>query len=94
MQTTNQPATPLPYHVGMRQAARIIYDAKGNAVADATVYHGHSDGAEVLANARYIAHAANTYPRAVQVLIQCAFSDMSAEVMRQKLRALLAEFGE
>lgn len=32
--------TPGPWHLGLRQAERIVYDAKGWAVANATVYHG------------------------------------------------------
>ena len=57
------PATPLPWHVGLRQAQQIIYDDKGWAVANATVYHGRADGAETRANATYIVEACNAYPR-------------------------------
>ena len=58
-----KPATALPWHVGLRQAEQIIYDGKGWAVANATVYHGKADGAETRANAAYIVHACNAYPR-------------------------------
>lgn len=63
-----RPATPLPWHVGVRQAEQIIYDAKGWAVANATVYHGKADRAETVANARYIAHACNAYPELVSMI--------------------------
>ena len=36
----------------------------------------------------------NAYPKLVQVVTQLAYSDMSADVMRAKLRTLLAELGE
>lgn len=49
--------TPGPWHVGVRQAHRIIYDTKGWAVADATVYHGKESHDEMMANARLIAEA-------------------------------------
>ena len=54
--TTKQaaPATPLPWHVGIKQAEQIIYDDKGWAVANATVYHGKADRQETVANAAYI----------------------------------------
>ena len=66
--TKHAPATPLPWHLGTRQAEQIVYDGKGWAVANATVYHGHADGAETKANAAYIAHACNKYPQLVQAL--------------------------
>jgi len=46
--------TPGPWHVGVKQAEKIIYDASGWAVANATVYHGENDAK---ANARLIAAA-------------------------------------
>lgn len=52
MKTTN---TPGPWHVGIKQAEQIVYNDKGWAVANATVYHGKEDLAEVKANARLIA---------------------------------------
>lgn len=49
--------TPGPWHIGLRQAEKIIYDKTGWAVANATVYHGKEDAEQVKANARLIAAA-------------------------------------
>jgi hypothetical protein len=49
--------TPGPWHVGVKQAHRIIYDQAGWAVADATVFHGRESQDEMIANARLIASA-------------------------------------
>ena len=46
-----------PWHVGVKQAEKIVYDARGWAIANATVYHGKNDINEVIANARLIAAA-------------------------------------
>jgi hypothetical protein len=63
-----KPATPLPWHRGLKQAEQIVYDAKGWAIANATVYHGEADKDECKANAAYIAHACNAYPRLVEAI--------------------------
>ena len=94
-----KPATPLPWHVGLRQAEQIVYDAKGWAVANATVYHGAADVAETKANARYIAHACNAYPRLVEALRTLEkdnYGQPSAVTVRalEPIRALLQEPGE
>lgn len=52
--------TPTPWHVGMRQADRIVYDAQGWAIANATVYHAKGDG-EPLENAKFIVEACNAH---------------------------------
>lgn len=49
--------TPGPWHLGMRQAEQIVYNDKGWAVANATVYHGKEGREEMKANARLIAAA-------------------------------------
>lgn len=49
--------TPGPWHVGIKQAEKIVYDSTGWAVANATVYHGENDAEQVKANARLIAAA-------------------------------------
>lgn len=49
--------TPGPWHVGVKQAEKIVYDSTGWAVANATVYHGENDAEQVKANARLIAAA-------------------------------------
>lgn len=91
----NQPATPLPWHVGLRQAEQIVYDAKGWAVANATVYHGESDLAETKANARYIVHACNAYPRLVEALRAWLPKDAAEDGTQDAaMRALLRELGE
>ena len=43
-----------PWHVGVRQANRIVYDSTGWAICDCTVFHGREDSAP-LHNARLIA---------------------------------------
>lgn len=48
--------TPGPWHVGVKQAEKIVYDHKGWAIANCTVYHGHEDS-EPTENARLIAAA-------------------------------------
>lgn len=57
MSATKATHTPGPWHLGMRQAERIIYNAAGWAVANATVYHGEQDADETKANALLIAAA-------------------------------------
>ena len=47
--------TPGPWHVGIKQAEQIIYNYKGWAIANATVYHGKNDIQETKDNARLIA---------------------------------------
>lgn len=63
------PWTPGPWHVGVRQAEQIVYNTQGWAVANATVYHGEHDLAEVKANARLIALAPEM-AEALQELMQ------------------------
>ena len=70
MTTKHTPATPLPWHKGIKQAEQIVYDVSGWAVANATVYHGEADAHDCRANAAYIAHAANAYPQLVAALRQ------------------------
>lgn len=93
MTTKHQPATALPWHVGVRQAERIIYDACGWAVANATVYHGASDAEEVKRNAAYIAHAANKYPELVAALRIALLEPISAEA-QMHIGNVLESLGE
>lgn len=82
--------TPGPWHVGMKQAHRIIYDPTGWAVADATVYHGKESQNEMMANARLIAAA----PDAVQLLrdVVAMLNDPDADQFTaQAMEARIAE---
>jgi hypothetical protein len=63
-----KPATKLPWHLGLKQAERIVYDSNGWAVCNATVYHGKEDAEDCKKNAAYIAHACNAYPKLVEAL--------------------------
>ena len=94
--TTITPATPLPWHVGIKQAEQIIYDGKGWAVANATVYHGKADGAETRANAAYIVAACNAYPQLVAALREVCAVPMAdfADCPLFKARALLRSLNE
>ena len=101
--SNHTPATPLPWHLGLKQAERIIYDATGWAIANATVYHDKSDAAETKANAAYIAHAANAYPRLIEALrglrANCPSpkkikDDFSYILCREQADKLLRELGE
>ena len=105
--STPKPATPLPWHVGMKQAEQIVYDATGWAVANATVYHGKAELPETKANAAYIVAAANAYPRLVEALRGtlgklAAYIDTqgdpqyiyAAEKHHDDVLALLRELGE
>lgn len=69
MKTTKTQAThtPGPWHVGIKQAEQIVYDAKGNAVANATTYYFDSTKELCHANARLIASA----PDLLEALKQC-----------------------
>ena len=60
--------TPGPWHVGLRQAEQIVYNAAGWAVANATVYHGKEDLAATKANARLIAASPDAVPMAEAIL--------------------------
>lgn len=104
---SRQPATPLPWHFGPRAAERIVYDEKGWAIANATVYHGRADDGDAKANAAYIAHAANAYPKLVEALQglfeQCAMvhkhwgegcNRRQADEAQKEALALLSELGE
>lgn len=90
------PATPLPWHMGVKQAERIVYDASGWAVANATTYHGQADKEETKANAAYIAHAANAYPKLVDALrLASLWVDAeAAKEQREDFAAILSELGE
>jgi hypothetical protein len=55
----NPQHTPGPWHTGEGKAAIIVYDAMGNAVCDAKVFHGKRREGESEANARLIASAPN-----------------------------------
>jgi hypothetical protein len=52
---------PGPWHVGIKQAEQIVYNDKGWAIANATVYHGKEDIQETKDNARLIAAAPEMY---------------------------------
>lgn len=84
-----KPATALPWHLGMKQADSIVYDSAGWAICNATVYHGHADRADTQANARYIAHACNAYPKLIELVRACAGAGGSVFA-----QALLRELGE
>jgi hypothetical protein len=62
--------TPGPWHIGVRQAEQIVYDQKGWAVANATVYHGKEDREEMRANARLMAAA----PEMLEALYRAGFA--------------------
>ncbi|MCM5682941.1 ead/Ea22-like family protein [Schlegelella sp. S2-27] len=51
--------TPGEWHTGGEngKAARIIYDERGWAIADAKLYHGNRESGEDLANAEFMAVA-------------------------------------
>lgn len=107
MTTKHAPGTPLPWHLGVKQLERIVYDEKGWAITNATVYHGHADDPDCRNNAAYIAHAANAYPKLVEAL-RSAMDAISAEYCGhdgqcgadvkgcyvRKFAALLRELGE
>lgn len=103
MKTNHQPATALPWHLGVKQAEQIVYDSTGWAVANATVYHGNAERAETVQNARYVAHAANAYPKLVEALRELRAScpapkgirqDFSYILRREVADKLLRELGE
>jgi hypothetical protein len=92
-----KPATKLPWHLGLKQAERIVYDATGWAVCNATVYHGKEDAGDCQKNAAYIAHACNAYPKLVEALreqISQYIGDFGPDHPATKIRVLLAELGE
>ena len=89
-----KPATALPWHLGIKQAEQIVYNEKGWAIANATVYHGHTEREETKANAAYIVHASNAYPRLVAMLgTVIRTADQRNEKVKHA-RALLRELGE
>jgi hypothetical protein len=89
----NTKHTPGPWHVGMRQAERIVYDKTGWAVANATVYHGESDRDQVLANARLIAAAPELVDACITALSVLDVVDGRhgghAAIAAQRIRSLL-----
>jgi hypothetical protein len=95
-----KPATKLPWHIGLKQAERIVYDATGWAVCNATVYHVKEDADDCKKNAAYIAHACNAYPKLVEALREIVgstpggFAGDPLIVARRSAEALLAELGE
>lgn len=60
--------TPGPWHVGGKNGS-IVYDAAGNAVADAKTFHGRHDAEVQTANAQLIADAP-TMLEACQLMLQ------------------------
>lgn len=65
-----------PWHVGVKPADVIVYDAKGWAIANATVYHGKSDREKCKANARLIAAAPELADLAVDTTSALAMLDV------------------
>ena len=63
---THMNATPRPWHVGVKQAQKIVYDSKGWAVCNCTVYH--DEGSEPTANAKLIVNAVNSFEAMKEVL--------------------------
>jgi hypothetical protein len=64
--------TPGPWHVGLRQAEKIIYDKSGWAIANCTVYHNHGD-TEPTDNSNFIVRACNAHDDLLAVAKGVAF---------------------
>jgi hypothetical protein len=60
--------TPGPWHIGVREAEKVIYDAHGWAVANCTMYQGQ-DSPEPKANADFIVRACNAHDDLLAALI-------------------------
>lgn len=87
--------TPTPWHVGTGggHASKIIYDAAGDAVADAKTYHGLGAAGEAEANAAFIVQAVNAHAALVAALetMESFFglSDKPGKVEKAEVRAAL-----
>ena len=73
--TTSKEATARPWHVGVKQAEKIIYTGNGWAVANCTVYHGTADAEESAANAALIVRAVNAHDAMREALERIAAGD-------------------
>jgi hypothetical protein len=84
-----KPATPLPWTVGIDRPA----PTKMYALIEAAdhSYPARADGPEASQDARYIAHAANAYPKLVEALREHAFPETQRG---QHALSLLHELGE
>lgn len=60
--------SPTPWHVGIKQAEQIIYDEKGNAVANATTFYFDSTKELCHANAQFIVKAVNCHEEAMDII--------------------------
>ena len=97
--TKHTPATPLPFKVG--PLAGSIYGANGVEIAKVawprTSHMQRSEKMTVeqrcVANAEYLNHAANAYPRLVAAL-ELAYGKLGDKGAREEIAALLQELGE
>lgn len=64
----NSNHTPTPYHVGEGKASIIIYDSRGNAIADAKTFHGKHEDGQAEANAAFIVRACNSHAELLEAL--------------------------
>jgi hypothetical protein len=92
MMTKAQPATPLPWHYDS-ETVDVITES-GEFIATSLQPDSGVATQWEYDDAAYIAHAANAYPKLVETIVQLAYSDMSAAVMRNRLRSILRELGE
>lgn len=67
--TKTEHHTPIPWHIGVRQADVIVYDEKGWAICNCIVYHGKESG-EPKANAAFIVRAVNSHEALCEMLKQ------------------------
>ncbi len=98
----HQPATPLPWRTERERDG--VRQIKGKSPYFVARVHGPFtvgdpagvgyEGAE--ANAAYIAHAANAYPKLVRALenVALAFGDGEREIAAKEAAVLLRELGE
>lgn len=91
--STHKPATPLPWrHVEFGNFARGEHGAALRQENGEPLKHGHNGMA--VADAAYIAHVANAYPRLIEALKDCiATTDPDSPFFAGRV-ALLREMGE
>lgn len=105
-----KPATPLPWNVAGDQTSGCIVKAGDGIASHVAKYHdqwvceehGNTDGYGAFRNAAYIAHAANAYPRLVEMLqivrtiagMRLEQDDRPEWAKLKQCDALLAELGE
>lgn len=85
----HSPATPLPWAVPGTDGGEYVVCSDGSHGKRRTVAHGYDPQ-----NAAFIVHAANAYPRAIELLQYCASHAGIGNPLKGSIQEFLRSLGE